>query len=68
MMTKADLCFNDWAGFRKVPVLVVEVTPRRYRIEAVNDMQLAGRGRTLKKGERALVPKTAVRFPPPDYS
>jgi RNA polymerase subunit RPABC4/transcription elongation factor Spt4 len=58
-----DLCFNDWAGFRRVRVLVVGETPKRYRIEALQRMRLAGRNRCLDKGERALVPRTAVRRP-----
>lgn len=59
----AELCFNDWAGFRTVAVLVVDETPKRYRIEALNDTLLAGRCRRLRAGERALVPRTAIRFP-----
>lgn len=59
----AELCFNDYAGFRAIPVLVIGETPKRHRIEAVKDMRLAGRCRSLKAGESALVPKTAVRFP-----
>ena len=58
----ADLCFNDWAGFRTVSVLIVGETPKRYRIEAVEDMRLAGRNRALRKGQQALVPRYAARF------
>ena len=60
----AYLCFNDYAGFRMAPVLVVGETPQRLRIEAVRDMRLAGRNRRLPAGETALVPKGAVRFAP----
>jgi len=51
------------AGFHIVLVLVIGETQRRYRIEALQAMPLAGRNRHLRAGERALVPRTAVRFP-----
>jgi hypothetical protein len=59
----AQLCFNDRDGFVAVPILVIDETTQRYRIEAIQDMRAAGRRRALKAGETALVPKTAVRFP-----
>jgi hypothetical protein len=64
MRTKAWLCFNDWAGFTTVPVVLVGETRTRWRITpdvGVDRIRLAGRRRWLAAGETALVPKTAVR-------
>ena len=61
----ALLCFNDWAGVRKVPVEVVGETPKRWRIQLPprsETIRLAGKGRYLAYGQTALVPKTAVEF------
>lgn len=62
---RAFLCFNDWAGVRKVPVDVVGETPKRWRIQLPprsETIRLAGRNRYLAYGQTALVPKSAVRF------
>ena len=63
---RAELCFNDWAGFYTKPIVVLGETPKRYRITTppdVDRIRLAGRNRYLHRGQTALVPKTAVRFP-----
>jgi len=64
-MRPAYLCFNDWAGTREHPVVIVGQTRERYRIRlpdgATEPMKLAGRCRWLRTGETALVPKSAVR-------
>jgi hypothetical protein len=53
---RSELCFNDWAGFYTLPVFVVGETPKRYRIEALQDMRMAGRNRYLRAGQCALAP------------
>ena len=57
---KASLFFDDWAGRRAYPVIVVAETPKRYRIRVEEKTRLAGRCRWLYPGETALVPKSAV--------
>jgi hypothetical protein len=59
---RAELCLNSWAGFRTVSVIVVGETPKRYRIEAPQNMRLPGRNCHLRAGERTLVPRAAIRF------
>lgn len=57
----------SWGGRSSTLVDIVGQTPKRYRIRAIERMRLAGRHRWLKRGETALVPKTAVsriRFGP----
>jgi hypothetical protein len=60
-LRRAELCLNGWAGFHTVPVIVVGETPKRYQIEALQNMRLPGRNRHLRAGERALVPRAAIR-------
>jgi hypothetical protein len=55
------LCLDGLSGYHETPVLVVGETPKRYRIEAIERMRLAGRVRWLNSGERALVPRYAVK-------
>jgi hypothetical protein len=50
-----------WSGCEKIPVTVIGETASEFRIEAVENTFLPGRG-TLKKGQSAYVPKTAVRL------
>lgn len=58
----AVLCLGGWHGCTEHDVLVVGETSKRYRIEAIRKLPMAGRNRVLAPGERALVPKYAVRF------
>ncbi len=50
-----------WSGCARIPVTVVGETASEFRIEAVENTFLPGRG-TLKRGQTAYVPKTAVRL------
>ena len=63
---RALLHFDDWAGRRAVPVVVVGETPTRYRIrpDGAEPLRLAGRNRWLAPGATALVPRSAVTIPP----
>lgn len=54
------LHLDGWSGHIKQPVIVVGETPKRFRIEAVGQTRLAGRGKWMAKGERALVPRFSV--------
>jgi hypothetical protein len=49
------------SGYHKTPVLVVGETPKQYRIEAIERMRLAGRMRWLNPGQRALIPRYAIK-------
>ena len=49
------------SGYHETPVLVVGETPKQCRIEAIERMRLAGRMRLLNPGERALVPRYAIK-------
>jgi len=42
-------------------VLIVGITPKRFRIRALQPLRLPRKGRTLAIGEEALVPKHAAR-------
>ena len=55
------LCLNGLSGYHETPVLVVGETPKQCRIEAIERMRLAGRMRLLNPGERALVPRYAIK-------
>jgi len=55
------LCLNGMSGYHEMPVLVVGETPKQYRIEAIERMRLAGRMRWLNPGERAPVPRYAIK-------
>jgi len=57
---KATLTLNDWAGRVDVPVKVVGRTPKRIRVELLQDALMPGRRRG-KAGETFLVPTYAVR-------
>ena len=59
---KAYLVTNSFAGRRRVEVVIVGETPKRYRIRAIEGMKMPGRCRWLCAGETALVPKTAVEI------
>ncbi|ULQ48392.1 hypothetical protein JN531_016575 (plasmid) [Flagellatimonas centrodinii] len=48
---------------RELPCRVIGETPMKYRIEVDVETQLPRR--MLAPGERALVPRWSVRFPPP---
>lgn len=64
----AWLHFDDWAGRRRDPVVVVGETPQRYRIRAAAGrcQRLAGRAGSIAGDETALVPKRAVTSRPPN--
>jgi hypothetical protein len=50
-------------GFQEVDI--IGETERQYRIWAKTRTRLAGRARELKPGDRALVPKEAIRWTAP---
>lgn len=52
----------SWGGETRQPVEVVGETPKRYRIRALHRTKIGGRNRWLERGDKALVPKGAVRF------
>lgn len=54
------LLLSGWHGSSAHPVIIVGMTPKRFRIRAITRTRLAGRGRYLEAGEEALVPLTAV--------
>jgi hypothetical protein len=56
------LVIVGWHGATAQRVMVVGITPRRFRIRATSRVRLAGRGRWLEAGQEALVPKTAIRI------
>jgi hypothetical protein len=58
----ATLCLDGWTGRYRTPCIIVGETPKRYRIQAIERMALAGRNRWLDPGQTALVPKYAVRI------
>lgn len=54
---------DGWAGRMDWAIFIVGETPKKYRIQAaVGDIPMPGRRPSLKFGEKALVPKHAVRF------
>lgn len=59
---RALLVISGWHGVTATPVIVVGITPKRFRIRAITRTRLAGRGRYLEAGADALVPKSAVRM------
>jgi hypothetical protein len=59
------LVISGWHGATAYRVAVVGMTPRRFRIRALEPLRLAGRGRTLQTGGEALVPLHAVRVTGP---
>jgi hypothetical protein len=56
------LVIVGWHGATSYRVAVVGMTPKRFRICALQRVQLPTPGRVLQVGEFALVPKTAVRI------
>ena len=54
----AVVCVNSWAGRSELPVkvLVLESTPKRYRVRFLQKALI------WSAGQVTLVPKTAVRF------
>jgi hypothetical protein len=56
------LVITGWHGSTSYRVAVVGMTPKRFRIRALQPLRLPRRGRTLQVGDEALVPKTAVRI------
>lgn len=57
---EAWLHVNTYAGHARYRVEVVGMTPKKYRIRALERTRLGGRCRWLYTGETALVPKEAV--------
>ncbi len=66
----ALLVLQGWHGVSTQWVIVVGITPARFRIRAITRTRLAGRNRWLSAGSSALVPRSAVRTeagaPPPE--
>lgn len=58
----AFLALDGWAGRHLVPIRVVGETPKRYRVELLEDANLPSR-RFAKAGDTVLVPKYAVLTP-----
>jgi hypothetical protein len=58
----ALLCLDGYAGRSKTKVLVIKECPKRILIEAITRTQLAGRSRWLDPGQRAYVPKRAIKW------
>ncbi len=56
------LCINSWAGRREYSVVIIDETPKKYKIRLVVDTKLPGRNRYGNAGEIILVPKTAVKI------
>jgi hypothetical protein len=59
---RAKLHLDGWAGRWAEDVIVVDETPKRYRIRVDKRVRLAGPHRYLSPGQTALVPKRAVTF------
>ncbi len=66
-MTPVDglLVLVGWSGSRAYHVSVVGMTPKRFRIRALERLRLPRKGRWLDIGEEALVPTHAVRITGP---
>lgn len=60
------LNLDGWAGRNRVPVEVVEETPKRYRVKLGESCSLPSR-RSGRAGDVVLVPKYAITgyTPPP---
>ena len=58
---QGELGLQGWHGLTWTPCMVIGETPKRYRIQAIERMRLAGRCRWLEKGHTALVLKHAIR-------
>lgn len=56
----AIVATNSWAGRIEHPCRVIGETSKRYRIEV--DVETRLPRRTLAAGDRAMVPKSAVRL------
>lgn len=61
---RAKIHMDGWSGRTSSEVIVVDETPRRFRIKTIDSkaVKLAGRNRWLLPGATALVPKGAVEF------
>ncbi len=57
------LCIDTSAGRHEFPCRVIGETRMKYRIVVDTETRLPRR--TLSVGERVLVPRWSVRFPPP---
>lgn len=55
---RGTLHLGGWHGNSAYDVLVIDRTPKRYRILAITDTPLPRR--TLPAGEMALVPRSAI--------
>lgn len=49
------LCLQSWAGRSETPVRIIATTPKRYRIELLDDSMKGKRGTIL------LVPQYAIK-------
>lgn len=56
------LCLDSFAGRSETPCLIVGETRGSYRIKATQEMKIAGRNRWLCVGEKATVPKSAIKL------
>ena len=50
-----------WGGI-ETRVRILDETPQRYRVEAIQPTPLPGRARWLARNANALVPKRAIRI------
>jgi hypothetical protein len=58
----AALALGGWHGVSHHEVLVIGQTPTRYRIRALTQTRLAGRYRSIEKGQETLVPRKVIAF------
>lgn len=59
---KAELGITGWCGNIWTLVEIIDETPKKYRIRALEETALAGPHRRLKRGQTVLVPKHAIRL------
>lgn len=62
LLGSAVVCTEGWAGRIESPCRVIKETKTKYLIES--DQQIFLPTKTLKRGQRTLVPKRAIRFTP----
>lgn len=60
--------YQSWAGHHKEPCIVVDETPKRYRIRVDKPVALPPGFTLLLPGYTKLVPKRAITFTSPTAS
>lgn len=56
------ILLESYAGLTKHRVEIIGETPKKYRVRALQETRLAGRGRYILTGDETLVPKHAIQL------